>query len=219
MTHSAYSAHVPFDPTAIDAADPLATGIGRVMVNNALYLCDSAAQHRVSFHASELAAIIGIDDSAGDFVAGSWFPILRVPFLAHAHPDGGAFRFRVRLGGATDGHASATVTYRLAIGSETMIDDGLSATAVPSWAREYTQTGSTHAWLAPTGGGDNLIVVPLEQVAESVTSQSSVVSVGGARTAVAVLRLAFVVLATSDDVQSTARPMISAVSVEEYVGT
>lgn len=204
MAANAYKAYVPFDSGSVDQDDPTGVDAASVLAENALFFAESAGQVRIKIVDADLAS------AQSQILSATWYEVYESQIDVTLRPQGGAFRFRVRLAGRVS--AAATGTFRLAIGIPALIHEQLTATTLGDNCAEFTTSSTTAAWLSQ----DLLIVDPAE-VASAVHMQETVLTAGGVVTAAPVTRL--VVRVISKTTASATTGNLNGLIVEEYVGT
>jgi hypothetical protein len=215
MSFSPHDGFVAFGAgTLPDAERPVDTAEVRgIVVNNAIWACEQAAQVRIKKMVAR-EADEHVRDGSRELVVDTWYPLFRTRFDCHLHPYDGAYRFRVRFAGrATQGHA---VSFRLIISGPAQVESEAIADPVFEHAREFSSSSSTHAWLTPDSGGSNVITVPAENVAAAIVPQAQKSSISGSLSSVPVCSLAAQVWFSTANVSS--RGAMSGLVVEEYIG-
>lgn len=193
--------YVAIDPSRIDDDYPMDAATLKAIHNNAVHLWEYSGQVRV-----KTIDTAGIGPST--CLDSAWYTLLRVGFPCSMLPTRAPFNFRIRLAGKS-GHATATTTYRVAVGHGAVTpwrilagDNTLSATT----------TSTTLSWLI-----EDTIEPTVTDGENSMRSMATVVEYS--LTKGTTVRVPFLFLEVAGKTSnSTYPPKLYGISAEEWPG-
>lgn len=206
---SLWGGRIKFAGSNYDDDEAFDTAVARMLVNNANHLADECAQVRIAFPPTD-GPNGGISRDLPD---GKIHEVISWPLPLAVRDDGNGYVLRCRLH-ARISQGADTIAYGVRVGPTGLAIFG-DIGGDDSYAMVFTTSSTTSAWLTPTGNTE--IYIPRSLVAASMTSASTVDSVGGSSVGVRWAYMTCTIIAQRTS-GSTADASVSGFYLAEYVG-